>query len=163
MKKLGFESGFTLIEIMLGLVITVLIGTAIAIFTKVSFESHITAKDSMEEIWESRHAMNQISEDVKYAITATPADDKKSLTYQYLDPNDSSTIIEHQLFIGEDNLLYINDGTITKPITKKTVTNLICQFNVADPDKKTIDITVTFSDKTILSTTVKALNRKESN
>lgn len=161
-KYFNNEKGFTFIEILLGLVIAILVGLALTSFTKVSFDSHFAAKESLEEIWESRYTMDQISDEIKYAISATPSADQKSLTYQYPNPSNPAATIEYRLYKGNDNLLYISSGSTIRPITKKPVTDLICEYNKDDTSNQTIDIKVTF-DRTTLSTTVIPLNRKANN
>lgn len=158
MEKRNLEHGFTFVEVLIGLFIAVLVATALVSFTRLSFDSHLTVTNTMEEIWESRQTMNLISEEVKYAIDATPAPDNSSLTYLYPDPTDPQATISNRLFIGADRLLYVGNNLFPRPITKKSVNGLICKYNTDDPQNHTIDITVTFCDMSTLSTTVITLN-----
>ncbi len=161
MNNRYYEGGFTFIEILIGLFIALLVAGALVTFTLLSFNSQRTVTNSMEEIWESRQAMNQISDEIKYAVAAVPAADNKSLTYLYPDPSDPQATINYRLFIGADNKLYAGNTSFPRAITKNTVKNLVCKYNTSDPQNNTINIVVTFADSSTLSTTVTTLNKIE--
>ncbi len=152
------EDGFTFIEVLMGLVIALFVAGALVSFTRLSFDSHLTVTNSIEEIWDSRQAMNQINEELKFAVQVVPAPDQKSLTFSSLDPSNYENIINNRLYLNGDNLLCIDSNALTRLITKYPVEELICTHNINDPKKMTIDITVVFSDQTTLSTSVLYLN-----
>ncbi|NLY74445.1 MAG: hypothetical protein GX075_04005 [Firmicutes bacterium] len=158
MKTKNIEHGFTFVEILVGLVIALLVAGALISFTRLSFDSHLTISNTMEEIWDSRQTMNLISEELRYAVQADLTADKKSIVFSTLDPSNYENVIQYRLFLNADNYLCIDNGLDVKVITKYPVKALNCEYNKKDPLNKTIDITIEFSDQTTLTTSVIALN-----
>lgn len=158
MMNLKSNNGFTFIELLVGLFIAVLVAGFLVSFTRLSFDSHLTVSNSMEEIWDSRQTINQIYDELKYAINATPAVDNHSINFTSLNPSDLESIINNRIFLNEDNLLCIQNVYGTRVISKSPVDDFICRYNTNDKFQMTIDITVVFSDQTTLSTSVIALN-----
>jgi hypothetical protein len=158
MERLKNVDGFTFIELLIGLFITLLVAGFLVFFTRLSFDSHLSVSNSIDEIWDSRQTMNLICDELKYAIEATPAADKHSVNYTSLDPPDYQTIKNNRIYLNNDNFICIQNSSGNRIVSKFPVDNFICDYNTNDELETTIDITINFSDQTTLSTSIITLN-----
>jgi prepilin-type N-terminal cleavage/methylation domain-containing protein len=152
--KFNHEKGFTLVEVLVTVTLLGMIGAAVIGAAYVSLRSYNTSYNSTDEGRQARLAMERIVRDLRIAKSVTISSDPNALlTYRCY--NDTA---DRQIYVGEDNRLYLDDGAEIRALTRLAVNGFNCGYNPDDTGNATIDITITVSDATVITSSVRMLN-----
>jgi prepilin-type N-terminal cleavage/methylation domain-containing protein len=153
MLKIGLktQNGFTLVELLIGLLILSIITLGITAALDISFRSHRFASEQIDAIREARQCLPAIIDEIKYcsSVTSISAD---SSTLNYLDADNVSSTIFRDTNTGS---IRITKNSVTKDLTAVKVDNLVFMKN--DQQGLTIKVQIDINNES-LTTTVRVLN-----
>jgi type II secretory pathway component PulJ len=154
MARKNYEAGLTVVEMLVTIALMGMIGAAVVGAAYVSQRSYNTSYNHTHETRQARLAMERIVRELRVAKAITINSATQTLIYQSYDDGATNRTIS----VGADNCLYLNNGTDTRALTRLAVTDFNCSFNSIDSNNATLDITITVSNTTSLTSAVRLLN-----
>lgn len=136
------EQGFTLVEAIIGMMLMIILMTATLSLFNVSIRSHQFSMGRVNDLQQSRQAVDIIVEEIRYAKSIVPPT-SPFRTLQYTDANDIINVLS---FNPSDKRVYLKHGeSASKAITSGIFTDL--QFNAdSKGDTKLLIIKMTLKD-----------------
>jgi prepilin-type N-terminal cleavage/methylation domain-containing protein len=155
---LNNKNGFTLIEILIVVTISVLLFIAVISSRQLAQRSYQTSISNTEAIRQARKALNTITEELKFSSNMTIT---SSGITSYQIPFQAAT---RAITLGADNRLYQQIGN--NPST--ALTNIPLQlfsasYNASDTKRRTIELYVRFPNSVEMQTSVRQLNASGTN
>ena len=153
MNKFRYEyrqGGFTLIELMIGMLLTVTLMSAVFGLLSTSTQSWIVGNSRMELQQTARHAVDLIARDLHYAksVTIVSAESLTILTDQYVANQHIDYFLDRS---GSYPILRRNqnDGSGNQPVTgESTLAISITDLQFTLSNSKTVGISLTATDIT---------------
>jgi prepilin-type N-terminal cleavage/methylation domain-containing protein len=145
------QSGFTLIEMLIGVLIMAMITLGIATAANISMRSQTFAEDQINSIREARQCLPVIIAEIKYcsSITAIGANNSQ---LSYLDADGLACRIYRD---SDSGLIKLTRNLVTKNISTTAVDQLVFVFN--DSLSSTIQVQIDVYGQS-LTTTVRTMN-----
>ena len=149
------QHGFTLLELLLCLSISVIIIIAVTNASITGRRSYQNTTTTLNEIRAARKALDTICEDLKYSrAVRIPEKEKNEITsYTYMQEKESRSIYL------KDSILYRKIGN--NPPTALIdipVTGFSCSFDPSDSSNRTIALSIRFANGINLDTTANTMN-----
>ena len=134
-------SGFTLVEVLIAIVITVVIGMALANVLSSSDKSYRYSVSQSQNAMAVQNVMNSIVSELKYIDTLTNPS-----------PNSSSNRVvfgisgkEGSIYSDADSIVFESDGSITKRLAEGLAQNIAFQRSASSIKPQTVTITLTIN------------------
>ncbi len=145
------KAGFTIVELLISLAITVLLLTAVAIAVNASAMNYKENKSIFDTVNSARQALYRITTQLRTAEAVDPNTANNLCTFfQSSDPNDPGTTYSYD---SSDNTLYLIDSSSVPYTLCENVTAMTFTKNSAVVDDltivKSVQITMTVSDGNI--------------
>lgn len=143
------KNGFTLVELLIGMMIFIIILTGIGVILPPSLRLYQYSFEQGVNGQNSRQILNEITNELRYASSISRISANK---VQY----DTDKIISYDN--GNKAIIITKNGAITKTLAKGRVSSIDVDELISRGNKKEIKITVTFVSGDSITTKIMTLN-----
>lgn len=167
-KLYSSETGFSLIEVTIGLVVTTILLITISFIVNFFVKANLQSQETVNDVQEGRRVMDVITNEIKFSDNYNS---NQIIIEEYLNENEEvvSKSLEYvnsnnqnsKIYLSHiDDKVYMETDSDKIPLSSGSyITNLNFEFDPNDETNNTIIITIQLKNNTF-STTVRPLNPK---
>ncbi|MGI6091437.1 MAG: hypothetical protein GX348_04630 [Veillonellaceae bacterium] len=167
-RHLSNQSGITLVELVIGMALTVLLMTAVVSLLSTSLQAWQTGSRKTEVQQTARFALDSVARELRYASNVVVDENKSGITFKKNDTvSNEDTIYIYCSSNGVLRRVNKSEGGGAQPITGENNVKVAATFELDTTDNRTVSINLTaidsYTDKLprqsiTLKTTVVSLN-----